>query len=242
MPTETKADPFKPGQPQIPGVPAKVEAKQRPAPPRPAVQPLPVSVPQSPLWPPSLWPVWLRVGLAGAVVVIILALAWRARVSSAKQPEPPPAAPVAADAPAAAKPVQALPVGPGVIGPASDLEKPWSSMRFLFRNPVTSEVTSALAVRLPGGALWGISLREPYGTCELGYVTDLATLRSQYNFHAQHPMVVDPCSGAVFDLAQYTGGPGGLVRGAIVQGNSIRPPFAIEIVERGGSIAALRIE
>jgi hypothetical protein len=179
--------------------------------------------------------------MAVAAVVLILALAWRARVSSAKPARPEASIPVAPVANSRARPAETLPTGPGEIGTAGELAKPWSSKRFLFRKP-DSELVPALAVRLPGGALWGISLREPYGSCDLGYVTNLGTLHLQYSFNATHPMVVNPCSGSVYDLAQYTGGPNGLVRGQVVRGTAIRAPFAIEIVQRGKSIVAVRME
>ncbi len=241
MPTEAKVDPFKPKQPEIPGVPANAGEK-KPTVSRPAGAE-PSSVPSSAisLWPPSVWPVGLRIGVAAAAVVIILALAWRARVSSARPAEPEASAPVAPVAVLPAQPAQALPIGPGEIATASELAKPWSSKRFLFRDP-SSELVPALAVRLPGGALWGISLREPYGNCKLDYLTNLGTLHLQYDFNAKHPMVVNPCSGSVYDLGQYTGGPNGLVRGQVVRGTAIRAPFAVEIVQHGKSIVAVRME
>lgn len=135
-----------------------------------------------------------------------------------------------------------LPVAPGEIATAEELSKPWSSKRFVFRNRFTSDNTEAIAVRLPGGYLWGISLREPYGTCDLQYVTDLALLRSQYNFAAVHPMVVNSCTGAVYDLARYGSGPNGLVRGEVVHGAAVRPPIGIEVVQRGDKIIVTRME
>jgi hypothetical protein len=239
MPTETKADPFKPKQPAIPGVPAGV-VRETPRAPQQTAAEAP-SVLSPPFWPPSAWPVWLRIALASVVVVVVLGLAWRARVSSAKSSEAPTSVPAGPVATAPAKPTKTLPVGPGEIATAGELAKPWSSKQFLFRR-ADSEKVPALAVRLPGGALWGISLREPYGTCELEYVTDLSKLLTEYNFHARHPMVVNPCSGSVYDLAQYTGGPNGLVRGQVVHGTAIRAPFAIEIVQHGKSIKATRME
>jgi hypothetical protein len=241
MPSETKVDPFKPKQPQIPGVPAGVVRETPRVPQRAPAQPPSAPSPAVSVWPPSAWPVWLRIALASVGVVIVLGLAWRARVSSAKPSDVPASAPPAAVATSPPKPVQTLPVAPGEIATAGELAKPWSSKRFLFRR-ADSEKVPALAVRLPGGALWGISLREPYGTCELEYVTDLSKLLTEYNFHARHPMVVNPCSGSIYDLAQYTGGPNGLVRGQVVHGTAIRAPFAIEVVQHGKSIKATRIE
>jgi len=240
MPVDNKLDPFKPQQPQIPGVPAKAKAATSVAPAQ--------AVSEAPrarvdwLWPPSLWPMWFRIVLGVGAAIVIAAVVWRARVSSATPAE----APVQVEAThVEAKPArhaEALPVGPGEIGTARELAAAWSSKQFLFRNPLTSEIVPALAVRLPGGALWGISMREPFGNCQLEYVRNLSVLLSQYNFHAQHPMVVNPCSASVYDLAQYTGGPNGLVRGRVVQGTAIRAPFAIEVVQRGKTIFAVRME
>jgi len=145
-------------------------------------------------------------------------------------------------APEGDKRAEKLRVAPGEIATAAELSKPWSSKRFIFHDRLTSENLDAIAVRLPGGALWGISLREPYGTCQLQYVTDLAVLQSQYGFAADHPMVVNPCSGAIYDLARYGGGPNGLVRGEVVHGVAVRPPIGIDVVARGEKIVATRIE
>jgi hypothetical protein len=242
MPADRKVDPFKPQEPQIPGVPEKPQAGGGAPDLVQSNQPATGRSPSFAPWPPSLWPVWLRIGLAAAVVIMIVALAWRARVSSATPSGPPVSASVAVASPVAVKPVNTLPVGPGDIATASELAKPWSSKQFLFRSPVTSELIPALAVRLPGGALWGISLREPYGDCQLDYVTDLSALRSQFDFRAVHPMVVNSCSGSIYDLARYTGGPNGLVRGQVVRGTAIRAPLAIEVSQRGNSIIVGRME
>lgn len=244
MPTGTKIDPFKPKQPQIPGVPESAPPERTPAPPREARQQPATDWGAPPVSPPSALPPELLILMATAVVVVIVGLAWRARISSAK-PSAPPAAPAvsaASAAPVSVRPAQTLPIGPGQIATEGELAKPWSSRRFLFRNQLTSELIPGLAVRLPGGALWGISLREPYGTCQLDYVSDLGVLRSVYGLRSSHPLVVDPCSGAAFDLSQYTSAPNGLVRGQLIRGNAIRPPFAIELAERGRSIVAVRLE
>jgi hypothetical protein len=95
---------------------------------------------------------------------------------------------------------------------------------------------------LPSGEYWGFSLREPYGTCELEYVTDLQKLRTDYSFRATHPMVTDPCNKSVFDLAKYGNSPSGLVRGEIVQGVAVRPPIAIKIETNGKQVRAVHIE
>lgn len=245
MPVETKVDPFKPKQPEIPGVPAPPSANKPDVPKAAAAQPAAASAAPAAgalqLWPPSLWPAWLRIGAAAAAVLIIVVLAWRARVSPTRPGGDDASTPASPAAVVSAQPAQNLPVAPGQIATAGELAKPWSSKRFVFRT-LTSEEVPALAVRLPGGGLWGISLREPYGTCELGYATNLGTLHLQYDFTATHPMVVNPCSGSVYDLAQYTAGPNGLIRGQVVHGSAIRAPFAIEVVQRGKNIFAVRME
>ncbi len=142
------------------------------------------------------------------------------------------------------KPAEKLMVGPGPVATTAELAKPWSEREFLFRGPFSAEPAPAMVVRLPGGDLWGFFLREPFGECELKYVTDLQELADDYGYHAAHPMVVDPCTHAVYDLMRYGGGApdGGLVRGDIVQGAGVRPPLAIEVRTDGKDIIAVRSE
>lgn len=243
MPTGPKVDPFKPQQPQIPGVPAsakKVKSGNSPiasepaatAPPRSAASSLQARSGSN----------WLRIGLAAGIVIVIVGVGWWVRVSSANPAKEPADVSARAADSDLARSAKALPVGPGEIATGSELERAWSSQRFIFRDAASSETIPALAVRLPGGDLWGISLREPYGTCDLEYVTNLEKLRSQYGLRATHPMVVDSCSGTVYDLSLYTNGPNGLVRGQVVRGTAIRPPVAIEIEQHGDSIVAVRME
>lgn len=135
-----------------------------------------------------------------------------------------------------------LPVGPGEVATTEKLAKPWSFQKFMYQNILTGERVPAMVVRLPGDEFWAFSLREPYGTCELEFVTDLGKLRAEYNFQADHPVVADPCNKTIFDLLRYSNGPTGLVRGEIVQGSAIRPPIAIEIQTKGNQLLAGRIE
>jgi hypothetical protein len=143
-----------------------------------------------------------------------------------------------------AKPAESLPLGPGIVTSTAELPDAWSAKRFMFRSPLFVDPQPAMVVRLPGGQYWGFSLREPFGNCELKYVTDLQKLKSDYGYRAAHPMVVDPCTQTVYDLMQYAGGAddGGLVRGAIVQGAGVRPPMAIEIRVEGKEVRAVRME
>lgn len=243
MQSGSKFDPFKPQQPQIPGVPAKAQPVRNSST-RAVPDPASGTAPQQNAAVPPVgnWPNWLRIGAAAAVVIVILAVAWWVRVSSAKPTDRPASVPVHDAEPALVEPTKPLLMGPGEIATESELQQAWSSQRFLFQSPVTGETVPALAVRLPGGALWGISLRETFGRCELEYVTNLETLRSKYRLRATHPMVADPCRGTVYDLSQYANGPNGLVRGQVVRGTADRPPLAIEIEERGGNIIAVRME
>ena len=142
----------------------------------------------------------------------------------------------------ALKPVDHEPVAPGEVATTKELAKAWSARHFLFRNPLSSDLIPAIAVRLPNGQMWGVALREPFGTCELEYVSDLQKLKRDYHFAASHPMIVDPCGGTVFDLAIYGNAPSGLVRGEIVAGSGIRPPLAIQIETRGNQVYATRME
>jgi hypothetical protein len=135
----------------------------------------------------------------------------------------------------------APPIAPGVIATTDELSQPWSAKRFLFANSAGKK-SPALVVRLPDDSYWAISMLEPYGSCELEYVTDMNELRTKYNFSATHPMVGDPCTHTVFDLEQYGSGPSGEVRGEIVAGPGVRPPLAIEVQVSGTKIVATQSE
>jgi hypothetical protein len=232
-------DRFKPSQPRIPGVPAKG--------PLPA-EPLPVVRAPNPdlktkLSRVQLPPPWISAILVGAIAAGI-AVAWWSSERTPKKAAPVPveasAAPLVAEPP---RPAEGLPVAPGEIATTDQLAKAWSSQRFIYRDPATALESPAIVVHLPGGAYWALSLREPYGTCELEYVTDLDKLESVYHYRANHPMVGDPCSRTLFDLTRYGTNPGGgLVRGAIAQGAGIRPPMAIEIRTKGKQVVALKME
>lgn len=245
MPVDQKIDPFKPQAPAIPGVPAataKSEKAERPE----AEAKRPASA-----GPASGG----REGLAkmigvGVGIVVVLA----AGAAFLRPGHTPAAKPNLDSAPAAMVPTTAEPaktdaaeklmIGPGIVATTAELARPWSSREFLFRGPFSADPVPAMVVRLPGGQLWGFSLREPFGECELQYVTDLNELETRYSFHAEHPMVVNPCTRAIFDLTRYGGGApdGGLVRGDIVQGSAVRPPMAIEVRTSGKDIIAVRSE
>jgi hypothetical protein len=188
---------------------------------------------------PQMW-----MGVA-AIVIVIIALGMYSKrrpapvieVPTAPIPDPTDLRP--------AQPAQAtanLPLGPGPIATTAELSKTWSSKRFLFRAPETAEDVPAMVVKLPGDVLWAISMRAPFGTCDLEYVTNMQRLASQYHLTADHPMVADSCAHTVYDLMRYGSGPNGVVRGAIVKGEGIRPPIAIEVRARGKEVVASRIE
>lgn len=245
MPVENKVDPFKPDAPSIPGVPSadeKTEAVERPAPvrnPSPRVEQSSARETRA-----------KAIGIAAGVIVVLLAAAVLLRPSHSAPANPglqsssDVAAPDASAAARRGQPDDKLMIGPGPVATTAELQKPWSSKQFLFRGPFNADPVPAMVVRLPGGALWGFSLREPFGECQLEYVTDLNVLQASYGFHAEHPMVVNPCTRAVYDLMRYGGGApdGGLVRGDIVQGSAVRPPMAIEMATKGRDIVAVRSE
>jgi hypothetical protein len=194
--------------------------------------------------------------LAAVLLLFTVAGLWIHSVRHRPKPQPSPQADVHdvledaethASVPlfAPAKPAR---TGPGQIARLDELSTPWSSVAFTFIRPDTQEEVPALVVRLPGGAgsgssYWGFSLVEPYGKCQLLYLTDTKKLASQFGFAAHHPMVADPCDGAVFDPLGMGARPDGKwIRGAIVQGGALRPPLAIEVSVRDNNLYAERIE
>lgn len=234
MPEEKQIDPFKPQQPTIPGVSDSTRAAQKSASLKSA-SPLKNEKAEGL---PTVW-----VAFIGLALVICIGVAWWSHRSFAKAAAN--VEKVEAPAPAVEEKPKAeerLPIGPGEVATTNQLGKVWSSQRFMFRNTLTSEQFPAMVVHLPDGVYWGFSLREPFGTCELEYVTDLAKLQNEYHFSADHPMVGDTCNRTVFDLTKYGSGPNGLVRGEIVQGSAVRPPMAIEIRTKGNQLIAVRME
>jgi hypothetical protein len=242
MPELKKLDPFKPQQPSIPGVEAPPEVAQPAAP--PAVTPMPEKLAATPVS-HEAQPKIILIVLAAAVAVILVGglMIW-GRMSSQRP------IPVSADttAPVEASPTvppaPSEPLGPGAIATVAELSKPWASKQFQYRNYVSGKIEPAMVVHLPHGEYWGFSLIEPFGTCQLEFVTDPEQLRADYGYRSDHPMVGDPCNHTVYDLLRYGGGASSddLVRGVIVQGNGIRPPMAIEIKVQGKNVVAGRSE
>lgn len=244
MPDEKKIDPFKPPQPSIPGVAARVEGAKTETGER-----LPentaagaTSAPDSHAAQPKI--ILMVLGAAAVVFLVGGMILW-GKISAQKP------IPVSADtnAPkeAATPPVQTQPsepVGPGEIGTVSEMAKPWAAKHFQYRSFTTGQLEPAIVVHLPHGEYWGFSLVEPFGSCQLEFVTDLDKLKSDYGYRADHPMVGNPCNHTVYDLLRYGGGASNddLVRGVIVQGTGIRPPMAIEIKVQGSNVVAVRSE
>lgn len=248
MPKYETLDPFKPAQPQIPGVPSSDESLNSPQAP---VEPLQATSTVAPApgaaeLPPDMKLAWVGIALAGFLTMLFLVFGYKGglrKPAGLPAPAKPLAGPSAGSETSGAPAANGNPpVGPGVVATGAELAKPWSARRFLFRDPVTLKEAPAMVVRLPGGALWGFSLLEPYGTCELQYVTDLGKLQRDYDLAATHPMVADPCNSSVFDLARYGNAPAGLVRGDVVKGPALRPPMGIEIRTKGDEIIAVRNE
>jgi hypothetical protein len=219
---------FEAAQPKIPGVP----------PPRPKKQAGANGAGAS---------AWLQQPLvlaaAGAAVIVLVAgiFWWTHGSARAIETAPITATETSTEKTAPAAPEAAVPTAPGKIATTEELAQTWSAKKFYFRDAGMKGSLSEV-VHLPGNKYWAFSLREPYGSCELEYITDLSKLKSEYNFEATHPMVGDPCTHSVYDLTAYGSGPNGLVRGAAVAGPSVRPPFAIEIEIRGKDIIATRSE
>jgi hypothetical protein len=235
MPDEKRTDPFKPIPPSIPGVQPSVEADAR-VNRAPALTDGSATASRLLIW---VVAAALAVCLGGGAFFL-----WQ-RGSSLQADRPtvqptPTAPPAAAEAP---KPAANLPIGPGPIATTEELTKAWAGKRFLFRDPLTSEPVPAMIVRLPDGSYWAFSLREPFGTCELDYVTELGKLSTDYNFRATHPMIVNSCTHTVYDLLRYgSSSDGGLVRGEVVEGTGIRPPMAIEVRVEGKQLVTARME
>jgi hypothetical protein len=237
MPDPKKFDAFKPPPPAIPGV---SNAPARPSAPEPSAPAAASAAEKSDRSSEGL-PIWITLSIAGALILIIAGVWWNRRPASQQA-----AATEAVDLPAAAadppKPVEHLPIAPGEVATTDELAKPWSAKKFIFHTQLTDERSPAMVVRLPGNAYWGFSLREPFGTCELEWITDLDKLRNEYHYRADHPMVGDPCNHSVFDLGTYVSVSSGLVRGQVVQGAAVRPPMAIEIEIKGKQVLAVRSE
>jgi hypothetical protein len=196
------------------------------------------------------------VRMVGALLVVLLVIFFGARwILRPRHTEPPPAEPppqIEVPSPAP-DPNAALPHAtqqdPG-IATIAEMAQPWSSKQFFIRNGLTGESLPGLLIRLPASSAsqengyWAFSMNAPFGNCQLEYITDLAKLKSEYDFKgAKHPMVGNPCSRTLYDPTKLTNLPGNVwVRGSIVQGSDLRPPLGIELKVQGKTIQAIRME
>jgi hypothetical protein len=213
--------------PQIPGV----NGPRRPAP--------------NPMLP-------LIIGLVVIGIILLFAVRWLSRTKPA-EPTRAEQAPQLEIPPPPPDPNALLPhatEGDPVIANVADLAKPWTSADFFVRNRLNGENVPATIVRLPSGSptlpagYWAFSRKAPYGSCQLEYISDLKRLRDDYGFpRANHPLVGNPCSRTLYDPLKTSNLPGDVwMRGGIVQGSDIRPPFGVEIKIQGKQILAIRTE
>lgn len=228
-----KVDLFHPQMPQIPGlegIPPLASRQPHPAHKRPVKT--------------------VAMTATGLLLAIGVALVWWSNGRNHAPVQAPvndvEATPASAPAAALPLPVPSIPTsfdGTTRVGTAEELSSTWASKKFVFAKPFTREQVDAIAVRLPGGALWAFALQEPNGRCELEYTTDLHRIATEFRYRAVHPMVVNPCNGTVYDPLK-VGSLGGdiLVRGDIVKGDGARPPIAIDVARSGKFIVADRIE
>lgn len=195
----------------------------------------------------------LVVGVLAALLICILGARWIRRPRETHPPvavAPAPQIEVAAPAPDPNSLVPHATETDPAIASVHEMEKPWSSKDFFFRNQLSGENVPALLIRLPTGnaaqpgGYWALAMNAPFGNCQLEYVTDLDKLRNDYTFAAaKHPMVGNPCSRTLFDPLKMASLPtGAWVRGAIVQGSDLRPPLGIELKLQNGKILAVRSE
>lgn len=221
---------FKTEMPQIPGVT------------------LPLARPKRPRGPT----IKLAIGIFVVLVVAFLGVRWTLRPRheeprTAEQPQI--EVPSPAPDPSTLVP-HATEANPAIAN-VEEMAKPWSAKQFFVRNRFSGENIPGVLIRLPVGSAsqasgyWAFSVNAPYGNCRLEFVTDLAKLRTDYDFQAaKHPMVGNPCTRSVFDPLKMVSLPGSdiFVRGGIVQGSDLRPPFGIELRVRGKEIEAIRSE
>jgi hypothetical protein len=232
MSDQPQTERFKAEMPQIPGVEA--------APAKPPTVPLTAN--------PA---VRLVAGLLAALIVLFVGSRFFRSKHTEATLAPAPAqievpTPVADPTPAIPRATASNPE----IATTAEMTKPWSSKEFVFVDRFSSEATPAMLIRLASGSAsqaegyWAFSLKAPYGSCRLEFITDLSKLKEQYEFDgARHPMVGDPCSHTVFDPMKMTEIPGNVwVRGTIAQGSDLRPPLGIQVQIQGKDIQALRME
>lgn len=230
MADQSPPERYKADMPQIPGVTT------------PAARPNPLNNPA------------IRVagGLLAVLIVMFFGARWLLRPQHNDLPvaEPPPKIEVPAPAPDPAAAMPHTSEQRPDIATIAEMSAPWSSKQFFMPSPITGTDVPAMLIRLPSSSAsqdsgyWAFSLKAPYGDCTLEYVSDLARLKSDYDYKAaRHPMVGNPCTRTVFDPTKLFNLPGNVwVRGLIVQGSDLRPPLGIEVKVQGKAIQAVRME
>jgi hypothetical protein len=226
-PAENKFDRFRPDMPKIPGVSQEPRQAAHGAAGMPSQR-------------------MTQIGGVAAAVLVAAIIFWglksKRHATANSSADSDIAEQVASDS-APPNPIAAAHEGPTVAATVDELSKPWAAKKFIFVNRLTQENIDAMVIRLPSGEFWAFSLQAPFGRCELEYVTDLATLSTQYRFKASHPMVVSPCESSVFDPLKVGPLQGNTwARGEVVQGSSLRPPISIDVKVSDRSIVADEIE
>lgn len=248
-------DPFKPAEPRLPGVPEKKPRPAAPAAAPPAGQPAKQGGVQALLAKFRALPPWAQYGTGAGVLLLVVSLvAWMASGSENKattvnslgatgQPTPMPAGSLRVATPEVVEVVTL----PAPVATTQEMAKPWTAKRFIVRQGGLR--TPAMLLRVPTGSAgsangyWAFLLTSPFGRCELELLTELDKLQADYNYRAQQPMVVDPCSRAVFHpLRMGSIGQSTYVRGEVVQGSALRPPIAIDVRVERGQVIAVRTE
>jgi hypothetical protein len=236
VPDQPNSDRFKSEMPHIPGVSSG-----------PATN---VSAPRKP--PMGSPPIGMIAAVA-VVVFFVLAgahFAMRAKHADAPVAAAPPQLEVPPPAPDPAASLPHVTSSDPVVASVAEMTTPWSSKEFFMQDALTGENIQSLLIRLPSGSptkpegYWGLVMTAAYGSCQLEYITDMSRLRDDYGFKgASHAMIGDPCSRTVFDPTKMSALSGNIwVRGAIVQGADVRPPFGIELKIKDKNIQAIRRE
>lgn len=152
-------------------------------------------------------------------------------------------------APADLPPAPSTSAARNEIGTLEEFAHPWAAKKFSYSFLVAHDRSPAIAIRLPNGdgrsaaSYWAILLKAPYGKCDLEFVPDPKEVERRFGFAATHPMVVDPCSGTIYDpLRTGTLPNGAWARGEIVQGSGFRPPLLVELSVVNGHLVAIRAE
>ena len=143
-------DPFKPQEPNIPGVTGN-PARYKPVaePPRPVTSQFRSPTAVAEKIPAQKWLAIAAIAIGLASLALFL---WKHSGAQTEPDQIPVAAPVVDLPPAAApQPAVVLVVGPGPVATTAELAKPWSSKRFEFHDPQTADNLSAVVVHLPSG-------------------------------------------------------------------------------------------